>query len=317
MSVKAIPDGPRPRTVVAIAAAVIAAVILALYATDSAGGAGHHAGAPAGVPALTSWCHPGPSGAKSWLMGAGEYAMLRAAAPASLRHAVGATNLYLSRGRQTPVPARQRVDDFTSYAVFARAAETGAISPGTRWVMYDNERWRRTPASEQARPVHYERLFAQLAHRLGYRVILAPAQDLVPGFSKAAFRAGRAAWPKYVSMGLASASARLADVYEIQAQPYELPGYRHTHAYLNFVRAAAQRARAANPRVVVLAGLSTQRVTGARQLLADFLATRGLVAGYWLNIPHHDQPGPLLLAGRFLRDIPAASAAAAGGCGRA
>ena len=100
--------------------------------------------------------------------------------------------------------------------------------------MYDNEQWSLTPAREQADPVRYEQLFGQLAHRHGYKVILAPAQDLVPGFDKSSFRSGKAVWQSYLSMGLATASARAADIYEIQAQPYEMSVYRPQHAYARF-----------------------------------------------------------------------------------
>jgi restriction endonuclease Mrr len=180
--------------------------------------------------------------------------------------------------------------------------------------MYDNEQWSLTPADEQADPVRYERLFARLAHRQGYKVILAPAQDLVPGFDKNSFRGGQAVWRSYLSMGLATASARAADIYEIQAQPYEMTVYRSRHAYASFVAAAAAQARAANPGVVIYAGLSTQRVSSAAQLLQDYEATRNLVDGYWLNIPRHDQPGPSVLADQFLRTIPASASASAATC---
>jgi restriction endonuclease Mrr len=171
-----------------------------------------------------------------------------------------------------------------------------------------------TPADEQADPVRYEQLFARLAHRQGYKVILAPAQDLVPGFDKNSFRSGKAVWPSYLSMGLATASARAADIYEIQAQPYEMTVYRPRHAYASFVAAAAAQARAANPSVVIYAGLSTQRVSNAAQLLQDYEATRNLVDGYWLNIPRHDQPGPPVLADQFLRTIPSSASASAATC---
>jgi hypothetical protein len=115
-------------------------------------------------------------------------------------------------------------------------------------------------------------------------------------------------------MGLATASARAADIYEIQAQPYEMTVYRPRHAYASFVTAAAAQARAANPSVVIYAGLSTQRVSNAAQLLQDYEATRNLVDGYWLNIPRHDQPGPPGLADRFLRTIPSSASASAATC---
>ena len=69
-----------------------------------------------------------------------------------------------------------------------------------------------------------------------------------------------------------------------QAQSLE----RSTSTYAAFVRDAAAQARAANPRVTILAGLSTNppgaEVT-SQQLTDAIHATRGTVEGYWLNIP--------------------------------
>ena len=63
---------------------------------------------------------------------------------------------------------------------------------------------------------------------------------------------------------------------------------RRRNANANQVGEAAAQARAANPRVAILAGLSTnppgaEVTTG--QLAAAIRVTRGTVDGYWLNIP--------------------------------
>ena len=237
-------------------------------------------------------------------MGSGELAAAESAGASSVRYAVSPAHLFVLLLRGQRSTAGQEVADFRSYAELRKMLRQGSIPAGIHWVMYDNEQWSLTPAGEQADPVRYERLFARLAHQHGYKVILAPAQDLVPGFDKNSFRAGHAVWKSYLSMGLATASARAADVYEIQAQPYEMSVYRSQHAYASFVAAAAAQARAANPGVVIYAGLSTQRVSDAAQLLQDYLATRGVVHGYWLNIPRHDQPGPPGLADQFFRTLP-------------
>jgi hypothetical protein len=58
--------------------------------------------------------------------------------------------------------------------------------------------------------------------------------------------------------------------------------------YASFVRVATSQAGAANSRVSVLAGLSTNppgASVDSRHLTADVDATRSAVAGYWLNIP--------------------------------
>ena len=288
------------------------AVLVATLATACSGPGGQPAPAPA--PASAGSCHAGVSGAENWIMGSGELSAAQAAGASSVRYAVGSAHLFVLLLRGQTSRAGQEVADFRSYAELKKMIRQGTIAPGIRWVMYDNEQWSLTPADEQADPVHYEQLFARLAHRQGYKVILAPAQDLVPGFDKNSFRTGKAVWPSYLSMGLAAASARAADIYEIQAQPYEMSVYRSQHAYADFVAAAAAQARAANPGIAIYAGLSTQRVSSAAQLLQDYEATRNLVDGYWLNIPRHDQPGPPGLADQFLRTIPASASASAATC---
>jgi len=298
------------------------AVLVATLATACSGPGGQSAtggppatgGQPAPAPTSAGSCHAGVSGAENWIMGSGELSAAQAAGASSVRYAVGSAHLFVLLLRGQTSTAGQEVADFRSYAELKKMIRQGTIPPGIRWVMYDNEQWSLTPADEQADPVHYEQLFARLAHRQGYKVILAPAQDLVPGFDKNSFRAGQAVWPSYLSMGLAAASARAADIYEIQAQPYEMSVYRSQHAYADFVAAAAAQARAANPGIAIYAGLSTQRVSSAAQLLQDYEATRNLVDGYWLNIPRHDQPGPPGLADQFLRTIPASASASAATC---
>ena len=292
------------------------AVLVATLATACSGPGGQSAtgGPPAPAPTSAGSCHAGVSGAENWIMGSGELSAAQAAGASSVRYAVGSAHLFVLLLRGQTSRAGQEVADFRSYAELKKMIRQGTIPPGIRWVMYDNEQWSLTPADEQADPVHYEQLFARLAHRQRYKVILAPAQDLVPGFDKNSFRTGKAVWPSYLSMGLAAASARAADIYEIQAQPYEMSVYRSQHAYADFVAAAAAQARAANPGVVIYAGLSTQRVSSAAQLLQDYETTRNLVDGYWLNIPRHDQPGPPGLADQFLRTIPASASASAATC---
>jgi hypothetical protein len=244
-------------------------------------------------------------------MNAKELSLLQKTAPSAASYGLRSANLFVLEPPGTRSPVGQTVAYFKSYAAFHRAIDGQTIAAGTRWVAYDNEAWEATPQREQRDPVHYETLFANLAHSHGYKVMLMPAQDLVPGFVH-----DSNAWPQYLSLGLASASGRLADIYEIQAQPYELAAFRQAGDFQNYVQQAAAQARAANPNVIVFAGLSTQRVSTAAQLTQDFAATRALVAGYWLNIPGSGSKSGAgsAMAGAFLRTIPAAADSAAKTC---
>ena len=169
---------------------------------------------------------------------------------------------------------------FSSYATL-RAAVTGNKLPaGTRAVLYDNEAWSLTPAAEQRNPAKYEALAAALVHAHHLLFVSTPATDLTnvlaPGDSNH--------YAAYLRLGLAASAARHADAIDIQAQGSETDLAKYTA----FVRAAAVQAMHANPRVMVLAGISTnpsgQQVTPA-QFSAAYHAVRPYVAGFWLNIP--------------------------------
>jgi hypothetical protein len=61
------------------------------------------------------------------------------------------------------------------------------------------------------------------------------------------------------------------------------------------VREAAAQARQANPKITVLAGVSTQpggQYVTADDILRDIDATRNFVDGYWLNIPGPSEYSP-------------------------
>jgi hypothetical protein len=92
----------------------------------------------------------------------------------------------------------------------------------------------------------------------------------------------------FLDLNLAGQMAQAADYVELQSQSLE----RNTATYSRFVHTAASQARAANPQVKVLAGLSTNPSgppVSVEQLIAAYNATRSTVDGYWLNIP---SPGP-------------------------
>jgi hypothetical protein len=184
---------------------------------------------------------------------------------------------------------QERLADPPAVPVFAFGAvdrlsdaiAAGQLPAGTQAVLYDPEAWSFTPGGEQRDPAGATARAAGLAQASGLRLIAAPALSLTNVLSR-----DRTAprWRRYLDLGLAAAVARGADVIELQAQSLE----RDTATYAAFVDAAAGQARAANPRVSVLAGLSTNPPgdpVSIGQLTAAVRATRHLVDGYWLNIP--------------------------------
>jgi hypothetical protein len=174
-----------------------------------------------------------------------------------------------------------RTVSFPSYAELSAAVDGGNLPAGTTAVLYDAEAWSLTPPDEQADPTSYYARAGELAAAHHLMLIAAPALNLATGAGPSSSAARARA---YLERGLPAAAARHAAVYEIQAQSLE----RNAEAYAAFVRAAASAARAANPGVTVLAGLSTNppgAPVDAAQLVAAIRATLGVVDGYWVNIP--------------------------------
>ena len=175
------------------------------------------------------------------------------------------------------------------------ALATGALGPEIKGVMYDQEKWRFTPEEEQRNPGPYLKKAADLVHARGLLFLTAPAVNLVNIIEPGARgdRMGEA----YLRLGLAADAARNADVFDIQAQRFE----GDTKTYESFVRQAAAQARQANPKVIVLAGISTEpigRSVTADDILQAISATRDAVDGYWFNIPKPSEYSPIAKAFR-------------------
>jgi hypothetical protein len=265
---------------------------------------------------VTSTCRPGVDAAEFWLIGHRELAVMQAVAPTEVRYALKAANLFVSEAAGTPNRTGQTVANFKSYAELSNAIAAHQIPSGVHWLMYDNERWPATPPNEQHNPGYFEAQFASLAHRHGYRVILAPGQDLALGFGTSRLPKGKPAWRRYLSMRLPALSARYGDIFEIQAQAYELPRFRQQNLFLRVVRASVAQARAANPGITIFTGLSTNRAVSTPDMRHDFLISRGLVAGFWLNIPSYQLPRQRQIARQFLGRVPPEAAAGGRTCGR-
>lgn len=195
------------------------------------------------------------------------------------------------KGDATPIPQNWHamlVRSYTSYANIKRAFDNGAIDPDVRAILYDNEHWQFTPDEEQRGHARFTQMAAELVHAHGLQFIAAPAVNLTQVL---AAQGSAKRYDAYVSANVARDAARYADVYEIQAQGSE----KDAGKYAAFVRAAAAQAREANPKITVLAGISTnpsgQSVT-AGDILGAIDATRSAVDGYWFNIPHPSEYCP-------------------------
>jgi len=178
---------------------------------------------------------------------------------------------------------------FKSVEDIRNALESNALGPEVKGVMYDCEKWRFTPAKEQQNPAPRMKEAADLVHAQGLLFFAAPAVDLVTVLAPDDDRKRQD--ETYLRLRLAADAARYADVFDVQSQRFE----RDAERYANFVREAAAQARQANPKIKVLAGLSTQpggQVVTADDILRAIDATRDLVDGYWFNIPEPSQYSP-------------------------
>lgn len=160
----------------------------------------------------------------------------------------------------------------------------GAVAdPSVRALLYDGEAWEMTPRQEQTRPAEAACRAAEVAHAHGMMAIATPAINLIRFLDPASARGGKR-FAAFEKTNLAGRIAKCVDVYEIQAQGTE----KDTAKFQQFVTTEAEQARAANPAVIVLAGISTnpsgQHVT-SEQLFKAVQSVRDVVDGFWLNIP--------------------------------
>ena len=225
-----------------------------------------------------------PSDNPAWLLT--RSALSRLALEPAVKARLHASRVFeILQPGQSPVaqvPA-EPVVIFESATALEAAVNRGEIAARTYGVLYDPEAWRLTPLAEQQGPVRAAAAAATAAHAHGLRFIVAPALNLTTVLASSS-RGPR--WRQFLSLNLVGRLARIADILELQAQSLE----RETAAYTAFVRAATSQALAANPRIIVLAGLSTNPPgppVESHYLAAAIGATRFIVDGYWLNIPGH------------------------------
>jgi len=175
-----------------------------------------------------------------------------------------------------------------SLEAFERDVRAGALPPDLRVAMYDPERWKHTPVDEQRDPVSAIGRFVERCRDLGLVSMVTPYPRLVT-VRGAMFVAdeGEREEDAYVRSGITAAAAK-ADICETQAQRLQ----NDPDAYRGFVGATAEQARAANPDVVFLSGLSTSPgfVATPRMLLEAHDSVRDLVDGHYVSLSKGRHP---------------------------
>jgi hypothetical protein len=210
---------------------------------------------------------PASSSGRFWIMGHKVFDEMISNAAA--RRALAGNTVYVLKGSAASRAAGQAAGihvvetaDFTSEATLA--AMLPRLPAGTGAVLYDNEHWPLTPPDEQADPVRYYQKAEALVHAAGYVFIATPGATVVPSV------------------------AAYADVVDVQAQEVQATPSEYSGKVLPVVK----EIRRANPKVIIVSGLSTNPRRGiptAAQLVADAKSVASYVQGYWLNVP---APGP-------------------------
>jgi len=213
----------------------------------------------------------------TWLFGPNDQAI------ASNRQAsadLNGSSPFIEYSSSWSPPAAWDANTFTCFTSLLGLESWEITGNYCKYVMYDDEDWQFTPINDQQNPAGCIKMAAEMVHQEGMKFISAPGIDIVntldPGNTNK--------YAEYLKLNIPAMAAKYADVFVIQAQLLEnVPA-----AYTSFVQSAMAEARAANPHVEILAGLTTQ-VNGVtvdpNTILADINATRGSVSGYWFNIP--------------------------------
>ena len=232
-------------------------------------------------PGSTGRVATGPGDRSTWMLTRGALGQVLSDPTVAARLAAARVYEILTPGeRPLAVAGAEPVVTFSAVSALRQAVDGGQLPAGTRAVLYDPEVWPYTPVAEQRNPVRAAQQAAAVTRAHHLSLIVAPALDL----ATAQPRSGGPLWRQYLRLNLAGAIARVAGVVEVQAQSLE----REPLTYRAFVQAAAAQARAANPRVSVLAGLSTNppgAVVSSQQLAAAIRVSSAAVSGYWLNVP--------------------------------
>lgn len=230
-----------------------------------------------------------------WITAGWSLSHLDTAAPRASRYAFDnprAIVLGNEDASQNQVPPDYASLPMLKYESFARFRDDllgGHIDPTIAIVGYDPENWPLTPLKERQNPIAYMTKFAKLAHSYDYTVFESPARDLMltPG-AHCSCKSGERLSHAYLRCGLAEAAALSGEIIDIQSQRLE----RDEYPFTRFVARAMKQARAANPSVVVLAGLSTSPgyVATNHEMISAWSGIRKLVDGGYLTINATDMP---------------------------
>jgi hypothetical protein len=206
----------------------------------------------------------------AWFMTAGNIQSLSQLDSPTAAHFFNTASAYGAGASlvKTPVQAGYAttpVLNYTSYAKFSADVRNGAIKYPYKWVMYDPEDWSQTPVGEQQNPVLYLKLFGQLAHAHGLKVVEAPALDLcsVTG-TKYPRQTGETCAHWFTRVNIAGAAATDGNIFVLQDES----NTTNLAVYDSLYASSAAQARAANSAIPVYSEVSTANGTAAQMTAA-------------------------------------------------
>jgi hypothetical protein len=175
----------------------------------------------------------------------------------------------------------------------ASDVSSGNLPARTAAIVLDQEDWQGTcvgsttctPQSDLDNPVGYATEAAAATMKAGLTMIVTPALDLFDG--DGTLPCTSSLYECYLSYNMAGKMAAIpgVDVIDVQAQSLET----EPSTYKSFVEQASAQAKAANPGIVVLAGLSTSPNTPTAPTLAQIEKCGSdalpYVSGFWMNVP--------------------------------
>jgi hypothetical protein len=263
-------------------------VVAALAATVTAAGIAPNSSEMVHTPVVTAHApvvtaHPSARATHVWIVTGWNIHLLNHANPALAQYFFDTPSSY---GTGTEHASSPVIDGFTatpvlwytSYQQFAADVSSGTITYPYQWVYYDPEHWSPTPVAEQQDPGTYMRLFAQLAHAHGYKVIEAPARDLGDAAGSACpLQPGENLNHWYIRCGIAGLAAADGDMIVLQDEA----NMRHVRVYRNWFNRTRKQALAANPTIPVIAVVSTNRGSPTKMIAAAKAVNAN---GYYVTI---------------------------------
>lgn len=185
-----------------------------------------------------------------------------------------------------------QVPTYASYVALQQAIANGQVVRG-EVILFDQEPWKYTPASEQASPAHYATLIGQLCEADGIVLVFSAAEHSL----STALKVDKAAAPY---------------AYAVSVQTQRNDG--DPAKFLSFARRAAAALRAVNRKVQVVIGLATDAggtPVSAADMLREYRSSYSFANGFWLNSNAWPPPrgkgcapeGCPKVAAQFLADV--------------